>query len=185
MKLSLRKIAWLFPLLLTGCFHRHPAQVRPVAPAVVEKSAPQPVPAPQDTVVPQPVAPAQPAASPQNTAQTPAQTVETPKPPVHHKRPVNHNTQQASNGAASGVSAIGQLSAGSSNDQARQAADSLGWTERALNGINRKLSDPEAKTAARIREYIKQGRAALATGDADGAHTLAVKARILLGELTK
>ncbi len=47
------------------------------------------------------------------------------------------------------------------------------------------LSDPEQKTADHIREFLKQARAALASGDVEGAHTLAAKAQVLLAELTK
>ena len=47
------------------------------------------------------------------------------------------------------------------------------------------LSDQEQKTAGDIREILKQAREALASGDADGAHTLAAKAKVLLAELTK
>jgi hypothetical protein len=52
-----------------------------------------------------------------------------------------------------------------------------------LNGLNRSLSAAEKKTAAQIREYLKQGREALISGDVDGAHTLAAKAKVLLDEL--
>ena len=57
--------------------------------------------------------------------------------------------------------------------------------ERRLNGINRGLGDSEQKTADHIREFLKQARAALASGDVEGAHTLAAKAQVLLEELTK
>ena len=57
--------------------------------------------------------------------------------------------------------------------------------ERRLNGINRTLSDSEQKTADHIREFLKQARAALDSGDVEGAHTLAAKAQVLLAELTK
>jgi pantothenate synthetase len=60
--------------------------------------------------------------------------------------------------------------------------DSIAATERELNGISRNLSDQEKKTAGQIREYLKQAKEALASGDADGAHTLAAKAKVLLGE---
>ena len=53
------------------------------------------------------------------------------------------------------------------------------------NGINRTLSDPEQKTAALIREDLKQARAALDSGDVDGARTLVAKARVLLAELSQ
>jgi len=83
------------------------------------------------------------------------------------------------------VSAIGQLSSGDPSDLSRQTLDYIAGTEHGLNNLNRKLSDPEQKTVAHIRDFLKQARTALASGDVDGAHTLAVKARILLGELTK
>jgi hypothetical protein len=54
-----------------------------------------------------------------------------------------------------------------------------------LNSIGRKLNDPETKTAAQIREYLKQARGALVSGDVDGARTLAAKAKVLLGELSQ
>ena len=56
-------------------------------------------------------------------------------------------------------------------------------TEKALNGINRKLNDQEQKTAAQIREFLKQAREAVTAGDMDGAHHLATKAKVLLDEL--
>ena len=40
-------------------------------------------------------------------------------------------------------------------------------------------------TAAQIREYLKQARVALGSGDVDGASTLAAKAKVLLGELNR
>jgi hypothetical protein len=63
--------------------------------------------------------------------------------------------------------------------------DSIAATERGLNSLNRQLNDAEQKTAANIREFLKQARAALAAGDVDGASTLAAKAKILLGELSQ
>ena len=50
---------------------------------------------------------------------------------------------------------------------------SIASTEKTLNGITRKLSDQEQKTAAQIREFLKQAREALTAGDVDGARTLA------------
>jgi pantothenate synthetase len=58
-------------------------------------------------------------------------------------------------------------------------------TERGLSGINRTLSDAEQKTAEHIREFLKQARLALTTGDVDGASTLAAKAKVLLEELSQ
>jgi hypothetical protein len=66
----------------------------------------------------------------------------------------------------------------------RQQTDSLiESTEKTLNGISRKLDDAEEKKAGEVREYLKQARDAMTSGDVDGAHTLAIKAKVLLDEL--
>jgi hypothetical protein len=74
---------------------------------------------------------------------------------------------------------------GDAPDLRRQAQDSMAATERGLNGIGRKLNDQEQKTAKQIREFLKQAREALTSGDADGAVTLAAKAKVLLSELLR
>jgi hypothetical protein len=103
-------------------------------------------------------------------------------PAVKHTKPVAKDTQVASDGSA-GVSAIGQLSSGDASELRRETANSIAATEHGLDNIGRTLNSQEQKTAAQIREFLKQARAALASGDVDGAHTLAVKAKVLLGEL--
>jgi hypothetical protein len=115
---------------------------------------------------------------PETQAQAP------PKPPVKRKKPAPKPAQQAAI-ENPGVSAIGQLSSGNAPDLRRQTVESIAATERRLNGIGRKLNDPEQKTAAQIREFLKQARQALASGDVDGACTLAAKAKVLLGELAR
>ena len=83
------------------------------------------------------------------------------------------------------VSAIGQLSSGDGTDSRWETESSIVDVERGLNGIHRQLSDPEARIADHIREFLKQARAALASGDVEGARTLTTKAQVLLAELTK
>ena len=189
MRVSLRSVALFSPLLLTACFfNHHPKQVQPVAPPISNTPAPTPAPAPIQTPVPAQTTPAQPKApAPTTSTQASQQPSEAPKPPVHKKKPVNKNPLQAANGngASNGVSAIGQLSAGEPSDLRRQTSDSIASTERGLNSITRALNDQEQRTASHIREFLKLARAAIISGDVDGAHTLAVKAKILLGELTR
>lgn len=180
MRLPARNVAWLLPLLLTACFHRtHRAQIQPTAPSL--QPGTQTSSAPVPTVVQPPVGtiPTQPTAttSTANLAPLPK-----PKPPVHHRKPANKNVEQASNGSP-GVSAIGQLSSGDPSELRRETVDSIDSTERGLNGITRTLSYQEQKTAAQIREFLKQAKAALASGDVDGAHTLVLKAKVLLDEI--
>lgn len=70
-------------------------------------------------------------------------------------------------------------------DLRNQTVKSITETERGLNEITRALSDQEKKTSTQIREFLKQARSALTTGDVDGANTLALKAKVLLGELSQ
>jgi hypothetical protein len=85
-------------------------------------------------------------------------------------------------------SPIGQLATGDSALGERtkhETADLIGGTQQGLNGIKRSLSTDEQVTASQIRTFLKQAQQALDSGDADGAHTLATKAKLLLDELTK
>ena len=175
---SARIAAWLLPLLLTGCPHKthQVAQVQPMAPPIEEAPPPKAEPAPTNLPPPEVTIPAQPL--PQIAP--PPEPVK--KPPKHSKKPANTNTQIASNETPA-VSAIGTLSTGDSPNKRQQADASIESTEKSLNGISRSLSDQEQKTAAQIREFIKQAREALTAGDVDGANTLAIKAKVLLDEL--
>src|ERR1017187_5663634 len=153
MKLPARFVAWVLPLLLTGCFlHKTPKQpAEPLAPKLENSSVPPP------------------------TQQPPPEVT------IPTQQPVSV-TKQASVGTPA-VNAIGQLSSGDPADQRRQTEGSIASTERGLNDISPRLNDQDQKTAAHIREFLKQAKAALASGDVDGASTLAAKAKVLLGEL--
>ena len=174
MKLPATSVAWLLPLLLTACFHKtHPSTLQPYAPplSTVPKPATVAVELPPSVTT----IPSQPLASG-------SQLEQASKPPVRRRKPASMNPQQAANQTPE-VSAIGQLSSGDSSDLRQQTLSSIAATERGLNGINRTLSDLEQKTAAHVRDFLKQAREALASGDVDGAHTLAAKAKVLLSEL--
>ena len=199
MKFPAKSIAWLLPLLLMGCIHKtHQSQVQPpLAPPIEDTPAPKPDNAPAN--LPQPVisVPA-PAPAP---APTPTATVEPPKPPPKHKKPVAKTNppttaritspatqdapqQQASN-TMPGVPAAGQLTSGEPADLRQQTANSIAATEKSLSAITRVLSEQEQKTSTQIREFLKQAKTALGSGDLDGANTLVVKAKVLLGELSQ
>jgi hypothetical protein len=187
-------------LLFSGCTHQsNQAQNQPLAPPIVDTP---PVKTPPPTDLPPPVVtPPQPPPATSTSNSTPP-TQPAPKP--KHKKPApkpaegtdNSQTasnstqtppsgQQASNGDASGVSAIGQLSTGDPSDMRSQTENSITATEKGLKDLSRKLSDQEEKTAEQIREDIKEAKKALTTGDIDGAQTLAAKAKLLLAELTQ
>ena len=176
MKLSAKSAYWLLPLLLTGCPHKtQVVQNQPLAPPIEDTPPYKPDPAPVNLPPPEVTIPAQP--PPQLPA--PAEPV---KKPAKHRKPANTNTQVASSGAPA-VPAIGQLSSGDAPNLRQQTDDSIASTEKSLNGITRNLNDQEKEKAAQVREYLKQARDAMTSGDVDGAHTLAIKAKVLLDEL--
>jgi hypothetical protein len=178
-------VALLASLALSGCVHKqNTAQnQQPLAPPIEDAPPAKPDNAPKN--LPPPVitvpAPAQPTEA--NTTPPPPP----PKPaPKHHKpKPADQDSQVAANNAPPEVSAGGQFSTGEPGTLSQQTSDSLSQTERGLNAISRKLNDQEQKTSAQIREYLKQAKVALTTGDVDGAHTLAQKAKVLLTEITQ
>jgi hypothetical protein len=91
---------------------------------------------------------------------------------------------QVAEGAPAEESAMGKFETPEAPDTKKQTENSISEVERGLNGIGRKLSDQETKTSTEIREFLKQARTLLASGDIDGANTLAKKAKALLGELS-
>ena len=148
MKLQVKCVVWLLPLLLAGCFHKTkpPMQAPPLPPPI--ENTPAPVPSPS---VPPPPAATIPSPPPAPDVST--QPKIAPKPPVRRKKSLPNNTQQASSGSPS-VSAIGQLSSGGGSDLRQQTLNSITATERGLNGIGRILNGQEQKTAAQIREFL-------------------------------
>ncbi len=180
MKLSARSVLWLLPLLLTGCFHKtHTAQTPALAPAIAKppppNTTPVELPAGATTI---PTQPTENASVPSKPTQPPAR----PRKPV--SKPVQDTNPQQAVVASPEVSAVGQLSSGDSSDLWRQTADAINSTERSLNAIKRRLNSSEQVTVTHIREFLKQAKAALASGDVDGARNLTAKAKVLLGELT-
>ena len=185
MKSPVRSVAWLLPFLLVGCtglpFHKtQPLQSRMLAPHAKPSQAIQLIDVelpPADTVI---------AAYPIYNFREEEQPI---PPPVRHRRaPTPDDTVTAPEQTpppSPAVNAIGQLSSGDQANSRQQTESSIADIERRLNGINRTLSDSEQKTANHIREFLKQARAALDSGDVEGAHTLAAKAQVLLAELTK
>ena len=189
MRLPARIGAWLLPFVLTGCFHRaHTDKSLPTAPQLPtpRQAAPQPEPQMPEPA-PEPVAPPE-APKPQaETAPAPvAPDAGMPKPPARHaaRKSSSSHPQMAANGTP-GVSAIGLLSSGDPGDNRRQTEEQMVAIERGLKSIRRPLNDQEQRTVAHIREFLKQARQAMASGDLDGAHTLAAKAKVLLSELAR
>jgi len=184
---SVRMVACML-LLLSACTHNtKQAQVQFLAPPIEDAPPPPPDPAPAN--LPAPVIPIP-------KTETPLVVQEQPKPaPRHHKAKPSAppqgtagpppTSQVAAEAAPAEVSAIGQLSPTEPPNSTKQAEDSISEVERGLTGINRALDSQEEKTSTQIKEFLKQARTALASGDVEGAKTLAKKAKALLGELSQ
>jgi outer membrane biosynthesis protein TonB len=182
MKTPGKSVALLLPLILTACVHKNDqAQNQPLAPPIIDTPATTPTPSP--TELPPPVVTVPPAQTTQITP-PPQPEQKPPKKPSHHPKP-DKNTEQAANTGTPAVSAIGQLSPGDSSNLRDQTVQSIASTEHGLKDINRTLNDQEQKTVTQIKEFLKQARTALTSGDVDGAHTLALKAKVLLGEISQ
>jgi hypothetical protein len=170
--------AGLLPLLLSGCIHKPtPVPSQPLAPAI-EPTMPVglavlELPPSVMIIAAQPI---------YNMKEQPVPI----KQPVRRRKPVKgaDETDVAAN-ATPEAPAIGELSSGDPAGFRQQTEDSIAGLEHGLNSISRPLDDSEQKTADHIREFIKQAKTALASGDIDGAHTLTEKAKVLLDELSK
>lgn len=176
MRFPVNCVVLMLPLLLAACDHKQQrAQLPPLAPPDVVIPPPANAPPPPNETIP--TKPTQEAPTPPLPAQKPVVKKKKPKPPDTTEQAANTNTNPE-------VSAIGQLSSGDPAELHRQTQDSIASVEQGLKNINRPLGEQEQKTADHIREFIKEAKTALASGDVDGAHTLAGKARVLLNELT-
>jgi hypothetical protein len=181
MKMRARDVAWLLPLFMTGCFFQKQPKPPVAALAPPSNPGPRPVLVHPDLSDSAAALPEAPLALDPLDEQEPIPAARRRKPP----KPAQQADTTPPPAETPGVSAIGQLTSGEPYDMRRETGESIASTERGLNGLNRNLSEQEQKTAAQIREYIKQAREALVSGDVDGAHTLAAKAKVLLSELNQ
>jgi hypothetical protein len=173
-RFPLNCVVLMLPLLLAACDHKQQrAQLPPLAPADVVIPPPANAPPPPNETIP---------TKPTQEAPTPAQPA--PKPVVKKKKNKPPDTTDQAANTSPEVSAVGNLSSGDPVELRRQTEDSIASVERGLQNINHTLSDGDLKTADHIREFIKEAKSALSSGDVDGAHTLADKAKVLLNELT-
>jgi ribosomal protein S20 len=83
--------------------------------------------------------------------------------------------------------AIGALTAGGeANPQTKQeAADLITSSEKRLNSLPAQKAEDEKAQVSKVKNFLKDAQEALKTGDAEGAKTLATKAKLLLDDLEK
>jgi hypothetical protein len=180
----------LFTVSLSGCslFHRPPPPQPPAlqtgqgAIAEEQKKEQQGPPA---APLPQPAAQTAP---PQLPPAKPVKVKKRSKKPAPTPPAAPVETAQAVENPSSAASPIGVLTTGDSaaGEQAKHDTTNLiAQTEQGLAAIKRPLSQDQQTTEAGIRTFLKQAKVALDNGDTDGAHTLAMKAKLLLDELTQ
>lgn len=195
MRFAARWSAWLLPLILCGCAHNvKQAQMQQVLAPPIEEAPPPPDLAPDALPAPAYTIP--------KTKEPVAVPPEPVKAAPKRHRPASKATSQASAAAApltpqpgqvadtppaapAEENALGKLETPEAPDSKKQTEASIADIERGLNGIGRQLNDQEVKTSMQIREYLKQARSILSSGDVDGARNLANKAKALLGELSQ
>jgi ribosomal protein S20 len=165
---------------LGGC--RHKPQLAPLPPVmtpVALEEIPEPddlpmVDAPQIKLPPVPVATN---AKPKRERKKPAPKVPTPEPPVQVAAAVPPPEETA----------IGALTAGGeASPQTKQdAADLIASSEKRLNALPAKKAEDEKAQVSKVKNFLKDAQEALKSGDAEGAKTLATKAKLLLDDLEK
>lgn len=186
----------LLSALLAGCWHRHKATppAAAMAPAVplseVANNVPPPfMPTPQlPNVIPPTMPPVNPAPVRKPVHHPKPKHVTIPATPAQPAPKPRPTPEQIANGVPTDMSPIGQLSAaGESTNLTRrhQIVDEIDSTEKGLNKIARPLSKDEQTTVIQIRTFLEKARQALNRADLDGAHTLVIKARVLLKEIAR
>ena len=83
--------------------------------------------------------------------------------------------------------AIGALTAGgeASPQVTQEAADLITSSEKRLNALPAQKTEDEKAQVSKVKNFLKDAQEALKTGDAEGAKTLATKAKLLLDDLEK
>jgi len=141
---------------------------------IPEPENPPMVEVPQIKLPPVPVATN---AKPKRERKKPAPKVTAPEPPV----------QVASVTPPPEETAIGALTAGGeASPQTKQdAADLIASSEKRLNALPAKKAEDEKAQVSKVKNFLKDAQDALKSGDAEGAKTLATKAKLLLDDLEK
>jgi ribosomal protein S20 len=103
------------------------------------------------------------------------------------KQPVPEPAQLASIEAPTEGSAIGALtSGGEANPRSQQeAADMIAANDKRLNALSARVVEEQKSQISKVKNFQRQAQEALSSGDAEGAKTLATKAKLLLDDLSK
>lgn len=171
--------ALILALGLAGCHHKPVRPQLPIgalAPIELEPSPPENP--PSIAMVPEPELGPFPAEEPPTAPRRRATpVVKESEPPV----------QVAANDASAATLAIGALSAGGEDTThtSQQAVDLINAVLKRIGALSSQIASAQKKEVRQARNYLDQAQKALRTGDAEGAHTLATKANLLMDEVEK
>ena len=89
--------------------------------------------------------------------------------------------------ADAGAASIGALTVGGEQTpKAKQeAADLIASNEKRLNALSIETLRSQASLVSKVKTFQRDAQQALASGDAEGARTLATKGKLLLDDMTK
>lgn len=165
-------------LVLSGCRHkpvRSPLPIGVLAPVdlqtlPVDENAPQIASEPEPELGPLPDV--QPPAPPRRRLPAAAKESEPP--------------QIANNDVAAAL-AIGAISTGgdSATHTAQQAQDLINAVFKRVSALSSQLASAQKREVREVRNFLDQAQKALRSGDAEGAHTLATKANLLMDDVEK
>lgn len=165
---------------LAGC--RHHTQVAPLPPvltpvALLEIPEPEHLPSVETPQIKLPPVPYATNAKPKREKKKPAPKVAPPEPVVASVAPPPPPEETA----------IGALTAGgeASPQTKQEAADLIASIEKRLNALSPQKVEEQKAQVSKVRNFWKDAQDALKSGDAEGAKTLATKAKLLLDDLEK
>lgn len=173
--------AVLFLFAMAGCRHRQPKAI-----AVI---LPPPEIHPVMVSVPPPTHPSEPLPLPEKPIVVEVTPLPTPSKKIRKKRTVSvapvatpAPTQVA---VAEPAISLGQLSAGGDSGTAlrSETEQMIATQKQRLEKLPSPLVSSHATETDQVRRFLKGSETAWRTGDVEGAHTLALKAKILLDDL--
>ncbi len=180
-------VALLLTMGLTGCRRKVVVIVIPPVAKQIALETPPPMATPPEIKAPPPLEPevveispvmVTPPAPPKRRTPTPAPVQPPVQPPV----------QVASNAPPdAGEAAIGALSTGgdSAPQSQQEAKDLIGAIAKRIAGLSARKANAQRSQVRQVRHFLDQAQQALNSGDAEGAKTLATKAKLLMDDVEK
>ncbi|MBB5339300.1 hypothetical protein [Tunturiibacter gelidoferens] len=184
-----RKIAWTalwfgLAMGMAGC--RHKPQLAPLPP-VMAPVALEEIPEPDDLPMVEVPTEKLPPVPVSTEAGKLKRKKKTPKVVAPSEPPPETQVASAAAGPPSPDAAVGALTAGGeTNPQTKQEAEDLiASIEKRLNGLPAAKVEEQKAQVSKVKNFWKDAQDALKSGDAEGAKTLATKAKLLLDDLEK